>query len=868
MTPMARRSKPPVSTPPPTARAEADAREDRTILNGAIRSSLPPPPESKRDLAPGSLEVGDLGMDQESFKRSVARNLTYTLGKDERGLSSFDLFFATARAARDRMVERWNQTKRRTLHESQKQVYYLSFEFLLGRLLEDALINLGVRDQAQAALAEFGVNLGEICESETDAGLGNAGLGRLAACFLDSMATLGLPAMAYGIRYEYGAFRQAIVRGRQEEFADAWLQNGTPWEIPRPECRYPVKFGGRVWSNTDASGRTRFQWVDTDNTETVEAMAYDVLVPGYRNGTVNTLRLWAAKATPEFNFRYANEGDYIRAVEDKNASENVARMLYPNDMVVQGRELRLKQEYFFVSATLQDAIARHLRHHGDIRTLAEHAVFHLNDTQPALAIAELMHLLVDVHDLEWEDAWTITGQCMAYTNHTVLPEALETWPAWLLERVLPRQLQIIYEVNARFLTEVRTRHPGDEGRVQRVSLFDEVSERRIRMAHLALVGCYSVNGVSQLHGRLLRQQVFRDFADLFPQKFRAITNGITPRRWLLGCNPELSRLITERIGDGWVSRLEELTQLVPAADEADFRSAWSAVKRHNKERLSNELRRKFEIAVDPGTVFDVHVKRIHEYKRQLLNILHVVSLYLEYREQPPSGVPPRSFIFAGKAAPGYALAKRIIELVTGVAQVIAADPIVSQHLKVFFLPDYRVSWAELIVPAADVSEQISLAGMEASGTGNMKFVLNGAVTVGTLDGANVEILEAVGEDNIFVFGLSAGEVDGLRTRGYMPREVYDQHPRVRGVIDAICRGTFSPGDPERFRQVMDALLYVDRYLVLADFESYRECHQAVAKAYQDSDGWARRSILNTARSGRFSSDVTVRSYARDIWGLG
>jgi starch phosphorylase len=681
------------------------------------------------------------------------------------------------------------------------------------------------------------------------------------------MATLGLPVLGYGMRYEYGAFRQAIVGGRQEELADLWLQHGFAWEVPRPEHRYLVKFGGRVWSNTDASSRTRFQWVETDNTETVEAMAYDVPVPGYQNGVVNTLRLWAAKSRSEFNARYANEGDYIRAVEEKNASENIGRMLYPNDMVVQGRELRLKQEYFFVSASLQDAVARHLRHHGDIHTLPEHAVFHLNDTQPALAIAELMRILVDEYDLEWDDAWPITGQCMAYTNHTVLPEALETWPAWLLERVLPRHLQIIYEINARFLTDVRARHPGDEGRVQRVSIFDEVSERRIRMAHLALVGCYSVNGVSQLHGRLLRQQVFRDFADLFPQKFRAITNGVTPRRWLLGCNPELARLITERIGEGWVTRLDELARLVPAAEEASFRVAWAEVKQRNKVRLANELRKKYDLELDPSTVFDVHVKRIHEYKRQLLNVLHIISLYLEYREHPPTDVPPRSFIFAGKAAPGYAMAKRIIELITGVAQVIAADPVVSQHLKVLFVPDYGVSWAELIIPAADVSEQISLAGMEASGTGNMKFVLNGAVTVGTLDGANVEILEAVGEENIFVFGLSAGEVDGLRTRGYMPRQVYDQHPRVRAVIDAICRGTFSPRDPERFRQLVDSVLYVDRYLVLADFESYRECHQAVAKAFQDPAAWTRRSLLNTALSGRFSSDLTVQNYARDVWAL-
>jgi starch phosphorylase len=864
---MPKKSKPPASHPPSATRVEAEAPGERALRHGVIRSSLPPPPEPKRELPAGSLDAEKLGMDRDSLRRSVARHIAYTQGKDEHAVTAHDLYFATARATRDRLVDRWNKTKQRNAQEGKKRVYYLSLEFLLGRLLEDALINLGLREPAKAALAEFGIDFTELCSREPDAGLGNAGLGRLAACFLDSMATLGLPAMGYGIRYEYGAFRQAIVGGRQKEYADTWLQNGFPWEMPRPEYRYLVKFGGRVLSSTDPSGRTRFQWVDTDNTETVEAMAYDVLVPGYQNGVVNTLRLWAAKARSEFNSRYANEGDYIRAVEEKNATENIARMLYPNDMVVEGRELRLKQEYFFASASLQDAVARHLRHHRDIRTLAEYAVFQLNDTQPALAIAELMRLLVDVCDLEWDDAWTITGQCMAYTNHTVLPEALETWPGWLMERVLPRHMQIIYEINARFLTDVRARHPGDEGRVQRVSLFDEVSERRIRMAHLALVGSYSVNGVSQLHGRLLRQQVFRDFADLFPQKFRAITNGITPRRWLLGCNPELAELITARIGDAWVARLEELARLVPATEEASFRAAWAEIKQHNKVRLANELRRQYGLELDPITIFDVHVKRIHEYKRQLLNILHIISLYLEYRERPPADIPPRSFIFAGKAAPGYAMAKRIIELVTGVAQVIAADPVVSQYLKVLFVPDYGVSWAELIVPAADVSEQISLAGMEASGTGNMKFALNGAVTVGTLDGANVEILEAVGEANIFVFGLSAGEVDGLRTRGYMPREVYDQHPHVRGVIDAICRGTFSPRDPERFRQLIDTLLYVDRYLVLADFESYRECHQAVAKAFQEPAAWTRRSILNTALSGRFSSDNTVQNYARDVWGL-
>jgi glycogen phosphorylase len=823
----------------------------------------PPMSRPRMSVRPANyLTSYDLPLDKASLKLGVANHVEYTQGKDEFSATQLDYFTAAAYATRDRLFDRWNKTQQTYYRHDQRRVYYLSMEFLLGRLFEDSLLNLGIRDTMNAALSELGLDSTELAEAEYDAGLGNGGLGRLAACLLDSMATVGLPGMGYGIRYEYGIFEQQIVGGRQVERADNWLRYGNPWEVARPEQRYLVRYSGRVVEQLDHVGRCTFNWVDTDD---VWAMAYDILVPGFGNDVVNTLRLWSARATRGFQFTYFNDGDYIKAVEAKNATENISRVLYPNDMVAQGRELRLKQEYFFVSATLQDAIQRHLKTHTSLETLPEKAVFQLNDTHPALAIIELMRLLMDEHGFGWDEGWAITSRCFAYTNHTILPEALETWPVSLLERVLPRHLQIVYEVNRRFLEEVRARFPGDNGRIERMSLFSEQPEKRLRMANLCVVGATYVNGVSELHSRILCDKLFADFAALWPQKFKSVTNGITPRRWLLKCNPPLSALLNKTIGERWITDLHELEGLAPWASDAPFRAAFRDAKATNKVRLSNVLKRLHSIDVDPESMLDVQVKRIHEYKRQLLNILHVAFLFLNYRARPPSDIVPRTFLLAGKAAPGYSMAKLIVEFIIAVGETIAADPATREWLRVCFIPNYGVSLAELIIPAADVSEQISLAGTEASGTGNMKLALNGALTLGTLDGATVEIAEAVGRDHIFVFGLTAAEVEGVRARGYRPREIYAADAEIRTVIDAIAAGVFSHGDRLRFAPIVESLLRDDRYLVLADFQSYRSCHQAASRAYASRDDWTRHSIMNTAKMGRFSSDEVIRNYAREIW---
>jgi starch phosphorylase len=808
------------------------------------------------------LTAYDLPLDRDSLRLGVANHVEYTQGKDEFSATQLDYFMAAAYATRDRLFDRWNKTQQHYYRKDQRRVYYLSMEFLLGRLFEDSLLNLGIRDAMNQALGELGIETSELAEAEYDAGLGNGGLGRLAACLLDSMATVGLPGMGYGMRYEYGIFEQQIVNGRQIERADNWLRYGNPWEVARPEQRYLVRFGGRVVEAPDHVGRFTFNWIDTED---VWAMAYDVLVPGYGNDVVNTLRLWSARATRGFQFAYFNDGDYIKAVEDKNATENISRVLYPNDMVAQGRELRLKQEYFFVSATLQDALQRHLKTHTSLDTLPEKAVFQLNDTHPALGILELMRLLMDDHGFGWEEAWRITAHSFAYTNHTILPEALECWPVSLLERTLPRHLQIAYEINRRFLEDVRARFPGDEARVTRMSLFAEQPEKRLRMAHLCVVGAKYVNGVSELHSRILCDKLFFDFAAMWPHKFKSVTNGITPRRWLLKCNPPLTALVNATIGERWVTDLGELEKLAAHATDAGFRAAFREAKHKNKVRLSNVLKRLHGLDVDPNSMLDVQVKRIHEYKRQLLNILHVAFLYLNYRVRPPSDMQPRTFLFAGKAAPGYAMAKLIIEFIIAVGDTIAADPATRDLLRVCFMPNYSVSLAELVIPAAEVSEQISLAGTEASGTGNMKLALNGALTLGTLDGATVEIAESVGHEQIFIFGLTAPEVEGVRARGYRPREIYQADAEIRTVIDAIAAGVFSRGDRLRFMPIVDSLLSEDRYLVLADFQSYRSCHDAVLRAYARREEWTRHSIMNTAKMGRFSSDQVIRNYARDIW---
>lgn len=821
-----------------------------------LRSSRPKPIHT--------LTKYDLGMDAESIKVSIANHVEYTLGKDEYSLTSRDVLWSVARSARDRMMDRWTKTQQTYYENDVKRVYYLSMEYLLGRLLRDGLLNLGILDETRAALKDIGEDLDNVVEQEPDPGLGNGGLGRLAACFLDSMATLGLPAIGYGIRYDYGIFRQTIVNGAQVEQPDNWLAYGSPWEIARPDHLYTIKFNGRVQTRLDATGDLAFDWVDTDD---VVAMAHDIPVPGYRNECVNTLRLWSAKATREFELSNFNRGDYVEAVRQKNATEDISRVLYPNDQVMQGKELRLKQEYFFVAATLQDAVRRHLKSHKDLDSLPDRAVFQLNDTHPAIAVAELMRMLVDEHQLGWDRAWGIVTKSFAYTNHTLLPEALERWPVWLMERVLPRHMQIIIEINRRTLAELRGDHANDPGQLSRMSLIDEHGEKQVRMAYLAIVGSFSVNGVSALHSQLLKERMFADFDRSMPGKFRNKTNGVTPRRWMLQCNPDLSALITEAIGDRWVTNLDELVGLEKVAGDSEFQARFRAAKLHNKERLAKLIARDTGVSVDTASLFDVQVKRFHEYKRQLLNLLHVVGLYRRIKSGVDRNRVARTVVFGGKAAPGYERAKQIIHLANDIGRIVNADASIRGKLRVVFMPNYSVSLAERIIPAADLSEQISTAGMEASGTGNMKFAMNGALTIGTLDGANIEILEAVGADNMFVFGLTAEEVLAQKQRGYDPRAVLAHDSELKGILDAISSGMFSPEDSARHLPVVSSLLERDEFMLLADYAAYRDCHARAETVFQDERAWTQKAILNVARMGRFSSDATISDYARDIWNV-
>lgn len=812
----------------------------------------------------------DLEMTADAVKRSISNHLEYTQGKDEYSVTPMDVYISAARALRDRMFDRRSRTKRRYFVQEKKWVYYLSLEFLTGRLLADGALNLDMDQPINEALVQLGTTLEDAQELEWDPGLGNGGLGRLAACFMDSCATLDIPAMGCGIRYEYGIFRQVLVDGAQHERADGWLRYGWPWEVPRMELLYPVHFYGNVEQSMGADGEYHFAWV---NTQDVMAMAYDIPVPGHRNDVVNTLRLWSAKATREFDVGRFNEGDYLHAIATKVETENLSRVLYPADHIEAGRELRLKQEYFLVSATMQDAFRRHLLHHKTVDNLAEQAVFQLNDTHPAIAVPELMRLLMDVHGMGWDRAWSIVARCFAYTNHTVLPEALETWPVSLLQRVLPRHMQIIREIDERLRARVRKAMPDDPGAVERVAIITDGAWPTVHMAHLAVAGSFSVNGVSALHSRIVVERVFPDFARLDPEKFQNKTNGITPRRWLRKANPRLAALITEAIGDSWVTDLAQLERLRPIAGDAAFQARWLAAKRANKERLAtfvNAQCAEFQQvgAVDVESLYDVQIKRMHEYKRQLLNVLHIISLYLRYREGIPAQAVPRTFLFAGKAAPSYTMAKRVIQLITHVARVINADPAVNAWLRVAFLPDYGVSLAERMVPAADVSEQISTAGTEASGTGNMKLSLNGALTVGTLDGANIEIREAVGAENFFTFGLRDEEVQAMRAAGYNPKSVAQGDPTLTAVLDALGNGLFAPAEPSLFEPIVRSLLEEgDRYLVLADFADYARAHREIDALYRQPAEWARMSILNVAGMGRFSSDTTIRAYARDIWGI-
>ncbi|MBI3902836.1 MAG: glycogen/starch/alpha-glucan phosphorylase [Nitrosomonadales bacterium] len=804
------------------------------------------------------------GVDADTIKQAFLDHLTYTVGKDSITATDRDWFFSAAFVARDRLIGRWMKTMRSYYLNDAKRVYYFSMEFLMGRTLMNSLLNLGFEQEYRQALAEMGVDLSKMKEIEHDAALGNGGLGRLAACFLDSMATLELPGYGYGIRYEYGMFAQRIEGGRQVEHPDNWLRYGNPWEFSRPEVLYQVKFHGRVVQYKDEHGIDRYHWIDTDD---VMAMAYDTPIPGYGTSTTNNMRLWAAKATRDFELRYFNEGDYIKAVADKNESENLSKVLYPNDTTEMGRELRLKQQYFFVCASLQDVLYRFCKHNDDFSTLPDKVAIQLNDTHPSIAIAELMRVLVDLHHLDWDMAWDISTRTFAYTNHTLMPEALETWSVTMFGNLLPRHLQIIYEINHRFLKDVMHRHPGDHDLLRRMSLIDENDgNKRIRMAYLAIVGSHKVNGVARIHTDLMKQTIFADFDRFYPGKIINMTNGITPRRWLNQANPELSALITSRIGNGWIKDLGQLQQLIPLADDAAFRREFAAVKRANKERFTALLKRKLNVGISVDSLFDVQIKRIHEYKRQLLNVLHVVTLYNRIRHDPTADHLPRTVIFGGKAAPGYALAKLIIKLINDIADIINHDPHVADRLKLVFVPNYDVSTAEDMIPAADLSEQISTAGTEASGTGNMKLALNGALTIGTLDGANIEIRNEVGEENIFIFGLTAEEVARVKAGGYQPWDYYHADSELREVLDMIGGGFFSPDEANRFRPITDTLLRNgDHYLLLADYASYIACQKKVEAAYRDQELWTRKAILNVANMGKFSSDRTIAQYAEQIW---
>ncbi len=822
-----------------------------------------PSVHSADDPSVAGFDYDKLDLHRASLRRSLSNRLVYSMGKDPITATTRDWFNSTAYAVRERLIERWMETMRSYYRSDAKRVYYLSMEFLTGRLLTNSLLNLGILDECRQALADLGRDLDHVVEIEQDPGLGNGGLGRLAACFLDSLATLSLPGYGYGIRYEYGMFTQRIEGGRQVEHPEMWLRYGNPWEFPRPEALFPVKFGGRVVQFTDDKGHSHFHWVDTDE---VMAMAYDTPVPGFGTSTVNNLRLWSAKASRDFNLKYFNEGNYIKAVQQKNESETLSKVLYPVDTTQMGRELRLKQEYFFVSASLQDIVRRFRVSHADINELPDRVAIQLNDTHPAIAIAELMRVLLDVQRLDWDRAWDLTRRTFSYTNHTLMPEALETWPVDLFGQILPRHLQIVYEINARFLEEVRHRHPGDGERLRRMSIVDEQAGRRLRMSHLAVIGSHHVNGVSRIHTDLMKETMFADFDRFFPDVFVNITNGVTPRRWLHAANPELSALITEQLGPGWLRDLFELRRLAPLAEDPAFRARFRDVKRRNKEKLAFIIDLRLHLGVDPASLFDVQVKRFHEYKRQLLNLLHVVTRYNRLRDGAAGDVPPRTVIFSGKAAPGYLMAKQIITLIHSVADVVNNDPAVRGRLRVVFIPDYNVSNAEKIVPACDLSEQISLAGTEASGTGNMKLALNGAVTIGTLDGANVEMREEVGAEQIFIFGLTAAQVAELRGTGYSPASYVDADPELRRVLEMIDGGYFPAPDGDGFHAIVESLTERgDQYMLLADYRPYLESQDRVDTLYGNPEAWTRCAILNVAGMGRFSSDRAIQEYTERVW---
>jgi len=802
--------------------------------------------------------------DVEGLRKSLLNNLTYNLAKDMYSATTRDKFNSVVLSAREPLVEHWINTQQRYYDVNAKRVYYLSLEFLLGRLLSSYVLNLGLSDEYSKAVDILGLSYEDALEHELDAGLGNGGLGRLAACFLDSLATLQYPGYGYGIRYEYGIFYQKIKDGFQIEVPDNWLRYGNPWEFPRPELLYPVRFYGKIEAITGGSGKFQMKWIGGDE---VMAMAYDYPIPGFRNKTVNTLRLWAAKSTIDFDLAYFNNGDYMRAVQDKNSSENISKVLYPSDQYAAGKELRLKQQYFFVSATLKDIIRRYKKYHQSYNEFPENVAIQLNDTHPSVAIPELMRIFVDDDGLDWDDALEIASKTFGYTNHTVLPEALETWSEGLFGYLLPRHLQIIQEMDRRFLIQVSARFPDEPDRKNRMAIITGDVERSVNMARLAIIGSHSVNGVSELHTDILKQSVFRDFNEMMPEKFKNVTNGITPRRWLLQSNPRLSSLITETIGDKWMTHLEELRNLEAFADDKGFCKEFSLIKEANKNELSDYLFKAYWLSFPSEYMLDCQTKRFHEYKRQLLNILHVITIYNRIREgRVDKNLTPRTVLFSGKSAPGYFICKLILKLIHSVSAAVDADPAVRDMLMVVFVPNYDVSLAQRIMPAAELSEQISTAGYEASGTGNMKYTINGALTIGTLDGANVEIREEVGDENFFLFGLKTEELPAIRA-SYNPRQYYEENKELKQAIDQISGGYFSPDLPQLFQPIISSLLDRDQYFVLADYASYMECQERVDKAYRDKDHWTKMAVLNVARSGKFSSDRAIREYAETIWNI-
>lgn len=803
--------------------------------------------------------------DIESQKAAIRYQILSMLGNDAHPPRKDTYYKGLAYFVRAHIIERWLKSQRSYYDNNSKRIYYLSMEFLPGPFLKNYLLSLGMLERIEDLLKETGFSLEDLINEESEPGLGNGGLGRLASCYLDSMASLNIPGHGYGLRYDYGIFQQRIIDGRQVEVCDNWLRNGNPWEIARENFLYSVQFYGRSDSYVDDIGKLRYRWVDT---ETVHAMACDILIPGYGAESVINMRLWQAKSSAEFDLSFYNKGDYMRAMEDKVLTENISKVLYPGDEPESGKELRLKQQYFLVASTFDDILRRFKKLNLPFKELPEKVAVQLNDTHPSISVPELMRILMDEELLEWDEAWEITQKTFAYTNHTVLPEALETWPVSYLSRILPRHMEIIFEINKRFLKEVSLRYPEKPELLSRMSIIQEGERKRVRMAHLAIVGSHTVNGVAALHSEILKTSLFKDFHDFYPGKIINITNGITQRRWLLQANPELSDFITSTIGSKWIQDLYELKKLIPYSDDESFKKSWRNIKTINKIQLASYIKNQTDIKVSPDSLFDIQSKRFHEYKRQLLNLLHVITLYFRIKNDTQYNSIPRTVIFSGKAAPGYWIAKMIIKLINDTARIINNDSAVGDKLKLVFLPNYCVSQAEMLISAADLSEQISMAGMEASGTGNMKFALNGALTIGTLDGANIEILEEVGKENMFIFGLKSSEVLQLKSEGYNPRIYYNKNEELKQVLDSIAYGFFSPEEPNRFKPLIQSLLeYGDRYMVLADYESYMHSQSNAEALYKKESDWTKSSILNTANMGKFSSDRAVREYADKIWKL-